>query len=1481
MDVAQSPPDVLAVLFERQVAITPDEPAVIAGEQVLTYAELDARADRLARYLVGRGVGPERVVAVALGRSPELVVAILAITKAGGAYCPIDPGYPPDRIAFMLGDADPVLVLAEAATAEIAGRRAVLLDDPLVRAAVTARPAGHLTDGGRTAPLDPRNPAYTIYTSGSTGWPKAVVVTHLGIAKLLAAQRAALDVGVGSRVVQFASPSFDVAFWELCMTLLTGAALVMVPPERLLLDATYREHAITHASIPPTLLASMDPKELASVRVLAVGAEPCTAELASRWATGRRMVNSYGPTEATVAATISDPIRPGESPSVGHAIDGTRMYLLDDRLRPVPDGADGEVYVAGLGVARGYLRRPGLTSARFVADVSGGPGERMYRTGDLARRRPDGTFEFVGRVDDQVKLRGFRIELGEIDAALAGHPAVAQVATVLREDRPGEKRLVAYVVTGRGQVRGAELDHEVVGHWRSLYETLHLGCEDAAFGDDFSGWNSSYDGRRLALDEMREWRSATLAAIRALKPRRVLEIGAGSGLVLAHLAPATESYWATDLSPSAVEALRRHVDRTPNLAERVTLRVQQADQVDGLPEGYFDTVVINSVTQYFPSADYLLTVLRAALDLLVPGGSVFVGDVRNARLLTCLHAGVRLSQDLPAGAEPEGVWQSVLHAASAERELLVDPAFFGRLPRLAPDVEWAQVALKRAHARNELSQYRYDVVIRKRGGARTPAVPSPQVRWGIDVTSQEELGALLATRPAVLVVASVPNARVCGEVAAARALAAGSPVETARAELGRGLGVEPEALQALAADHGCHLVTTWAADAGDAHFDAVFALDPALVAPARTIPHDDRELAAYTNDPAAGEQRRTLLATLRTHARELLPDHMIPAAFVLVAKLPTTVNGKLDRRALPAPDYGASVASAGSAVPRSREEELLCAAFAQVLHLPAVGVDAGFVALGGDSILAIQLVGVARGMGLVIEAGEVLRRQTVAALAEVAVPAVGPLADPGDVGVGDVPLTPIFRWLSEKAGVTDDFSQSAVVRAPATVDAAALTGVVSALLDTHDALRMRLDRTGGRWALAVLPRGAMTAADHVTVVDATAVSEEDLPALVAEHTVAATRELAPETATMIKLVWFDRGRDTAGRLSIVVQHLAVDGISWRVLLGDLVVAWRALAAGRPVVLEPVPTSLRRWAGLLEEHATTERQVAQSAAWVSIVDNPVPPVAEVPLDPCRDTIGSCGTATAELSAELTEAVLITVPAAFNCRVHEVLLAALALALRGPVLVEVEGHGREDLFRGVDLSRTVGWFTSAFPVRLDPGVVDEEDLLRGGPGLGAALKRVKEQVRAIPDNGIGYGLLRYVNERTAPLLARFDPPEIRFNYMGLFEAGRPVDWALLPDDGAFNDYVDPDAPLTHAVEIDAVTQVLPAGAQLSSTWRWAPGAIAGDRVAEVRDRWHAVLAAFARHAQGPQAGGLTPSDLALSSLRQEEIDALEAEILAEEL
>ncbi|MDX3187036.1 non-ribosomal peptide synthase/polyketide synthase [Streptomyces sp. MN03-5084-2B] len=453
------PPVTLTALIEAQAARTPDAVAVVSRDERLTFAELDTRADRLARLLAARGAGPERIVALALPRSVEIVVAQLAVLKTGAAYLPVDPDYPAERIAFMLADAKPVVVVTKPGT-PLPVENVLVLDGseahglcstgapPRAGGSATRNPrkAGSATPPARSVSL--AAPAYVIYTSGSTGTPKGVVVTHAGLASFSGAEIAHFDVRPGDRVLQFSSPSFDASVLELCMALPAGAALVVPPPGPLLGDhlaAVLRDEGVTHALIPPVAMASVPDVELPAFRTLVVGGEACPADLVARWAPGRRMINAYGPTETTVVATWSDPLVPGATPPIGRPIRNTRVRVLDGALRPVPIGVTGELYVSGAGLARGYLDRPGLTATRFLADPFGAPGARMYRTGDLVRWRADGTLEFLGRADDQVKIRGFRIEPGEIAAVLRRHEGVRDAVVV-----PDGRRLVAYVVGDPG-----------------------------------------------------------------------------------------------------------------------------------------------------------------------------------------------------------------------------------------------------------------------------------------------------------------------------------------------------------------------------------------------------------------------------------------------------------------------------------------------------------------------------------------------------------------------------------------------------------------------------------------------------------------------------------------------------------------------------------------------------------------------------------------------------------------------------------------------------------------------------------------------------------------------------------------------------------------------------------------------------------------------------------------------------------------------
>ena len=434
-------PAALPVLVEAAVDRRPGAPALSAPGLELTFAEVEARANRLAHRLIARGAGPGDLVALLLPRSAEMVLAQLAVTKAGAAFLPVDPGYPEERVELMLRDAAPVLTLDAKEVAD------------LLAAPPQEVPGHRPTDTDRIRPLDLDDPAYVIYTSGSTGTPKGVVVTHRGLAVFAAAEAEHYRVAPGDRVLAFATPSFDASVLELCMSLLQGARLVVPAPGPLLgarLAEVLRAERITHTLLPPAALATLPPGTpgtLPELETLVVGAEACGADLVARWAPHHRMVNSYGPSEATVVATWSAPLEPdGAAPPIGRPLPATGAYVLDARLRPVADGVPGDLWLSGPTLARGYLGRPGLTAARFTADPFGPPGTRMYRTGDLVRRDSRGELHYLGRTDHQLKLRGHRIEAGEVEAVLVRHPAVLDAVVSVREDEPGLPRLVAHLL---------------------------------------------------------------------------------------------------------------------------------------------------------------------------------------------------------------------------------------------------------------------------------------------------------------------------------------------------------------------------------------------------------------------------------------------------------------------------------------------------------------------------------------------------------------------------------------------------------------------------------------------------------------------------------------------------------------------------------------------------------------------------------------------------------------------------------------------------------------------------------------------------------------------------------------------------------------------------------------------------------------------------------------------------------------------------
>ncbi|WP_176732390.1 MULTISPECIES: non-ribosomal peptide synthetase, partial [unclassified Streptomyces] len=1224
-------------MFAEQVERHPDTVALVFEDERYTYAELDERANRLAHALIARGAGPEHVVALALPRSAELIVAEVAVLKSGAAYLPVDLDYPADRIAYMLADAEPVCLLTTADSLEALpsedGIARFVLDLPETVAELAGRPAHDPTDADRGGVLSVLNAAYVIYTSGSTGRPKGVVLSHTGVAKLVATQTERFGVGQDSRVLQFASPSFDVAFWDLCLGLLSGGRLVVVPSELRVPGAALADyanaHGITFMILPPALLAAMpEDAQLPGAATLLAGTERVSPELVGRYARTRMMFNAYGPTEATTNSTLGlcDPDTPaGAVVPIGVPDPGTRAYVLDAHLRPVPDGVTGELYLGGAGLARGYLGRPGLTAERFVADPFGAPGERLYRTGDLVRWKADGRLEFLGRADTQIKIRGFRVEPGEIESVLRGHPAVDQVTVVAREDRPGERRLAAYIVPSLDSEPGDEAAQ--VEEWKELHELFYSAAgsegrgEGASVRENFAGWNSMYDGTPIPVEEMREWRDATIDRIREPgTPRRVLEIGVGSGLILSCLAPDCEAYWGTDVSQEAVRALRAQVDAVPGLASRVELSARPAHDTDGLPEGFFDTVVINSVAQYFPSADYLSDVLRKVAALLAPGGRVFVGDLRNLRLLRTLRAAVESRRPAtPDDPDKAALRAAVERSVSWEGELLLDPDYFTDLPGL-PDFE-ADVLVKRATHQNELSRYRYDVVLRARETVPVgPVRPGPvrsgasaadgsEVRWSA-LDGLAALDELLRTRPVRLRVTGVPNGRLAEDLSALRALEDSSTPAPD--------GIDPEAFHTLAGRHGYRCAVTWNGHADDGRLDVVLVDGEAPVGPSYrpggTFP--------YANRPAPFRDITALMRTLRAHAAERLPEYMVPSAFVPLDRLPVTPSGKLDEKALPVPDYGAL--SSGRA-PRDAREELLCRLYADVLGLRSVTIDDDFLAVGGDSINAIRLLVRAREAGIRLTTQDVFRHRTVAALAAVAVDrtesaptaADGPLlaltedeiagiqgADP--LVIEDLlPLAPLQQGLFYHAfaggsgsgsggSEADAYTVQQIIELAGPVDGEALRAAAQRLLDRHAPLRAAFRQYGTDGAaVQIITRGVTLPWREIDLSGQGVSVRESLAEAVAADERANRFDLARPPLLRCALVRYGPERSA---LILTFHHIIADGWSLPVLHRELMDSYghghgNGRSASALPEVAPYRTYLRRLAGLDREAARTAWRTA--------------------------------------------------------------------------------------------------------------------------------------------------------------------------------------------------------------------------------------------------------------------------------------------------
>jgi natural product biosynthesis luciferase-like monooxygenase protein len=730
-----------------------------------------------------------------------------------------------------------------------------------------------------------------------------------------------------------------------------------------------KRHRVTHFQCTPSLARMLvsDKDGVAGLGMLQeflVGGEALPTALAEQLTeiVGGRIHNMYGPTETAIWSTTQLIQKSNATDvTIGRPIANTDIYILNKYSQPAAVGLPGELLIGGEGVARGYLNRPELTTERFVPNpFVPNANARLYRTGDLARYRADGTIEFMGRIDHQVKLRGHRIELGEIETALAAHPLVKESVVVAAEEKTGDRRLVGYVVP-KGGSNGKSTDGQLIDQWQQIWDgTYGENQQSKDFAFNVAGWTSSYTGQPIPEPEMREWVNCSVERILGLTPKKVLEIGCGTGLLLFRVAPHCEQYCGVDFSEKALAYLQQQLSK--HELPQVVLKQKRADDLKELPSEAFDTVIINSVIQYFPNVDYLAQVIEGVVDKVSSGGQIFVGDVRNLSLLEAFHASVEMHQS-SAPVTRSQFKQKVQNRIANEGELVIAPDFFDALRQRCPRIGRVEILLKPGQHHNEVTRFRYDAILHVGTESSSPK----EIRW-IDWANHPvtptEIKQMLSMPDAEAVgIARIPNARLYNEVLLLQWMENYEGPESIgefRESLPNGMkgAIDPETLVALGREAGFAVDVTWSHAEQPGAYDILFRRRNIAVAP--FVSKESRgqleSISNYANRPAQGRGNTKLAIQLKAHLKQRLPEIMVPSALVILEKMPLTPNGKIDRRSLPSPDTVHVESATEFVPPRNAVESALAAIWCEVLGVEKVGAEDNFFEMGGHSLLATQLI---------------------------------------------------------------------------------------------------------------------------------------------------------------------------------------------------------------------------------------------------------------------------------------------------------------------------------------------------------------------------------------------------------------------------------------------------------------------------------------------------------------------------------------------
>jgi len=1299
--------------FEQWAAQTPDKLALRFEDQQLTYAELNTAANKVAHQLIAAGVKTDELVGLSVERSLDTVVGVLGILKAGAGYLPLDPHYPKDRLAYMLDDSRAKVVLTQRETAETLQPTDVQL---LHFEDLSADLPGH----NPNVAMAPHNLAYVIYTSGSTGKPKGVLIEHQNVTRLMAATEDWYHFNASDVWSLFHSYAFDFTVWELWGALTYGGTLVVVPYwvsrstedfYKLLLDEKVTVLNQTPSAFAELMRVDGLRKGTLDLRYVIFGGEALDIPSLQPWFerhgdTKPQLVNMYGITETTVHVTYR-PVALADcanrSSNIGVPIPDLQVYVLDADLQPLPTGIAGEMYVGGAGLARGYLHRADLTAERFITHpFSQRAGEKLYKTGDVARYLNNGDLEYLGRADHQVKLRGFRIELGEIETELNRHPAVEQSVVMLREDVEGDKRLTAYVVADAGkldQQQVATWQQEQVNQWQGIFqETYGQRADDIDPTFNITGWNSSYTETPIEPAEMRVWVETTVERIKALQPKRVLEVGSGTGLLMSRLAADCERYVCTDFSGEAYAAGCILRDTIPGLSH-VEMFQRGGDELDDFADSSFDVVVINSVAQYFPNLEYLVSVIDGATRVIADDGYLFLGDLRSVEMLRAHHTSVQLFQ-----AEDKlsirDLQQRIDQDVAQDEELLCDPGLFPALMRSNARISRIRYDLKRGDFRNELTRFRYDVTLRI--GASEAAAPEPEIiGWSLDYRTDTIAGRIQQCPANGVWFKNVPDARLAPEALALDRLAMNDETLVTAGDLAKRIkdaaGIEPETLFTLAIANAVDIQTV-ASKPGFMHVLIRRAGNRPATDGTRLVEARRSAIGSYANNPLHGRLQRSLAPLLKQHLKASLPDYMVPSAFVTLSSLPLTPSGKVARNALPPPDRIRLTAGEYMA-PTNATEIAIAAIWEAVLGLEKVSINDDFFALGGHSLLATQVISRVRdAMAVKLPLVALFNHPTIASLAatiaDAAVVLDADVIKPADrQGVLPLSFSQQRLWfIHQMMPENTAYNSPWPMRLEGKLDTGALQQALDIIVARHEVLRTTYQSNKGK------PCQVIEADARITL------QLEELPG-------ADDAELAERVSTIAHQT-FDlkngpmlyahvlRYREDAQLFVMVFHHISMDAWSSGVLINEVSEAYNALLNKRAPVLPELTVQYADYAAWQREWIHGAEQTQQLDYWKQRLAG-APDQLGIPTDKPRPAVQTYAGAYStrmlapqllgklqELAQENDSTLFMTLLAAFN-----VLLSVQAR--QDDIVIGTPIAGR----RHAGLQNLIGVFINMLPMRID--------------------------------------------------------------------------------------------------------------------------------------------------------------------------------------